>query len=185
MNPIPFWRTNAQLFRNTSGPSSDFDMDPTDLADTGLETVEWSIDVSQAHFVLYTCDGDRLPTAVLMGPQDVSGSVTLFNFAGVFDPIIGPSGTGTLTMPYLYAEATWFVVEIVKSPDGSKVFFWLPAVVVESDDYSIPGPDSVVNRTFSMKGLGGRCSTGGYTLPPFVMSTYVAGSDGVLDTAGL
>jgi hypothetical protein len=42
--------------------------------------------------------------------------------------------------------------------------------VVESDDYSIPGPDAVVNRTFSVKGLAGRCNSD-ITMPPFIMST--------------
>jgi hypothetical protein len=170
LNPIPFWKTHAVLNRGTY--ASPFDI--TQPADTGLETVEWSVDVSQNNVILYTCNGQRLPTAFLQGPQDATGSVILYNPAGVFDPILGPAGTGTLTTPYLYAEVTWFVVEI--SNGGAGLFLELPAVVVESDDYSIPGPDSVVNRTFSMKGLAGRCNSA-VTMPPFIMSTSAGAFD--------
>jgi hypothetical protein len=144
--------------------------DTSQVADTGLETVEWSLDIAQNNVILYTCNGQRLPTAFLQGPMDATGSVILFNQKGVFDPILGPTGTGyTITSPYLYAEVTWFVVEIVVDGAGSVVYLELPAVVVESDDYSIPGPDSVVNRTFSLKGLAGRCNSA-VTMPPFIMS---------------
>jgi hypothetical protein len=166
VNPIPFWRTKAVLSKGTY--ANPFDL--TQPADTGLETVEWSVDVSQNNVILYTCNGQRLPTAFLQGPQDASGSVILYNPNGVFDPIIGPAGTGTLTTPYLYAEVTWFTVEITKNAAGDKLFLELPAVLVESDDYSIPGPDSVVNRTFSLKGLAGRCNST-VTMPPFIMSS--------------
>lgn len=169
INPIPFWKTRAVLNKGTY--SSVFDV--SQPADTGLETVEWTIDVSQNNVILYTCNGQRLPTAFLQGPQDATGSVILYNPDGVFDPILGPDGTGTLTMPYLYAENTWFVVEITKG--AGAVYLELPACYVESDDYSIPGPDAVVNRTFSLKGLAGRCSGAGttppeITMPPFIMS---------------
>jgi hypothetical protein len=168
VNPIPFWRTNAVLCRDIGGYSGPFDN--TKAADGGLETVEWSIDVAQNNVILYTCNGQRLPTAFLQGPMDATGSVILYNPNGVFDPIIGPAGTGTLTTPYLYAEITWFVVEITTTAAGTHVYLELPAVVVESDDYSIPGPDAVVNRTFSVKGLAGRCNSD-ITMPPFIMST--------------
>jgi len=166
VNPIPLWRTKAVLNRGTY--ASPFDI--SQPADTGLETVEWSIDVSQNNVILYTCNGQRLPTAFLQGPQDATGSVILYNPNGVFDPILGPSGSGTLTTPYLFAEITWFVVEIVVNATPTYVYLELPAVVVESDDYSIPGPDSVVNRTFSLKGLAGRCNSA-VTMPPFIMSS--------------
>jgi len=177
VNPIPFWRTQAVLCRDCTygGPFA-----VTPVADTGLETVEWSIDVAQNNVILYTCNGQRLPTAFLQGPMDATGSVILYNPNGVFDPIIGPDGAGTLTSPYLYADITWFVVEITKDASGNHVYLELPAVVVESDDYSIPGPDAVVNRTFSLKGLAGRCNSD-ITMPPFIMSK----ADGTFDNDGL
>jgi len=163
VNPIPYWRTNAVLSRGTyPGPFG-----TTVPAQTDLETVEWSVDVSQNPVILYTCNGNRLPTAVLQGPQDVTGTVVLYHTDGVFDPILGPTGSGNLTQPYMYAENTWFQVAI---NDGTNdCFFELPAVVVESDDYGIAGQDSVTNRSFSVKGLGGRCDSA-VTLPPFIMS---------------
>ena len=91
----------------------------------------------------------------------------LYNEDGVFDPILGPTHTGTLTSPYLYAENTWFRVTITHQT-GS-VYIEVPAAVVESDDYSIAGQDAVTNRTFGIKGLGGRCS-GTTTLPPCIIS---------------
>jgi hypothetical protein len=163
VDPIPFWRTNAQLLRGTySSPFTG-----GSLPQAGSETVEWNVDVTQNHVVLYTCNGNRLPTALLQGPMDVSGTVVLFNDEGVFDPILGPSGTGTLTSPYLYAENTWFRVTI--GTGGANVYIELPAVVVESDAYDIAGQDAVTNRSFSVKGLGGRCNSS-VTLPPCIMS---------------
>jgi hypothetical protein len=126
------------------------------------------VDVTQNSIWLYVCNGSRLPIALLQGPMDVSGSVTLFHQNGVFDPVLGPTNTGTLTSPYLYAENTWLRVTIAGGPSGN-VFMEVPAVVIEGDDYSIPGLDAVVNRVFSIKGLGGRCYNG-YALPPFLMS---------------
>jgi len=166
VDPIPFWKTNAQLGVGTY--SSPFQT-PT-LPQTGLETVEWSIDISNHEKILYTCSGSRLPRAVLMGPMEVSGNVTLYNPAGVFDPILGPAQTGTLTSPYAYAENTWFQIQIAK-PGSGNVYIEVPAAVISSDNYSIQGADSVTNRSFGIKGLGGRCSTT-TTLPPCIISTY-------------
>jgi hypothetical protein len=164
VDPIPYWRTNAQLYRDTyTVPFA-----AGALPQAGLETVEWSIDVGQNHVVLYTCNGSRLPTALLQGPIDASGSVVLYNEDSVFDPIFGPDQTGTLTDPYMIAENTWFRIEIDR-PVGGPIYMELPAVVVESDDYGIPGQDSVTNRTFSITALGGRCN-GTVTMPPFIMS---------------
>lgn len=163
VDPIPFWRTNAQLL--TGSYSAPFSGGAVPQA--GLETVEWNVDVAQNHVLLYTCNGNRLPTALLQGPMDVTGTVVLYNEAGVFDPILGPAGTGTLTSPYMYAENTWFRVSI--NNGSNDVYIEVPAVVVESDDYGISGADSVTNRSFSVKGLGGRCSST-TTLPPCVIS---------------
>lgn len=165
VNPIPYWQTDAQLLRGTySAPFTG-----GSVPQTGLETVEWSVDVTQNHVVLYTCNGTRLPTALLQGPIDVTGSLVLYNEDGVFDPIFGPDGSGSLTAPYLYAENTWFRVTIGRGAGGD-VYIELPAVVVESDDYSITDQGSVTNRSFSIKGLGGRCNGSNVTLPPMIMS---------------
>jgi hypothetical protein len=164
VDPIPYWRTNAQLLTGTyTAPFTG-----GAVPQTGLETVEWSVDVTQNQVILYTANGTRLPTALLQGPMDVSGNVVLYNEDGVFDPIIGPSGTGTLTSPFMFAENTWFRVSIARGADPT-VYMEVPAVVVESDDYSITGQDAVTNRGFGIKGLGGRCN-GTVTLPPFIMS---------------
>ena len=172
VNPIPFWRTNADLLRGTySAPFSG-----GSAPQTGLETVEWSVDVAQNQILLYTCNGTRLPTALLQGPMDVTGSLVLFHVDGVFDPVLGPDASGTITSPYMYAENTWFRVTIARGAAAS-VYIEVPATVVESDDYGIAGNDSVTNRTFGIKGLGGRCHSA-VTLPPCVISasdgTFVA-----------
>lgn len=130
--------------------------------------------MSQNQVILYTCSGSRLPQALLQGPMDVTGSVVLYNANGVFDPILGPSHTGTLTAPYLYAENTWFRVDIATGGVNPDVHIELPAVVVESDDYSITDQGSVTNRTFSIKGLGGRCYSS-VTLPPCILSDHLGG----------
>jgi len=168
VDPIPFWRTNAELLKGVYATPFTGGAVPQ----AGLETVEWSVDITQNHIILYTCNGTRLPTALLQGPMDVSGNVVLYHTDGVFDPILGPTGAeGTLTTPYLYAENTWFRVSIATSAVNT-VYIELPAVVVEGDDYSIQGQDSVTNRAFSIKGMGGRCYLT-TTLPPCIMSDHV------------
>jgi hypothetical protein len=173
VNPIPYWRTNAQLLTGTYANPFSGGAAPQ----TGLETVEWSVDASQNQIILYTCNGSRLPTALLQGAMDVSGNVVLYHEVGVFDPILGPAGTGDILTPYLYAENTWFRVEIKRGDSTPSVFLELPAVIVESDDYSLTDANSVTNRTFSLKGMGGRTTTT-HLLPPFLMSdatgAYVA-----------
>jgi hypothetical protein len=163
VDPIPFWRTQAELLTGTYSTPFTGGIVPL----TGTETVEWSIDIAQNNVILYTCNGTRLPTAFLQGPMDATGSVVLYNPEGVYDPILGPGNLGTLTSPYLYAQNTWFRITI--NHQTGSVYIEVPAVVVESDDYSITGQDAVTNRTFSIKGLGGRCY-GNYTLPPCIFS---------------
>jgi hypothetical protein len=175
VDPIPYWKTNAQLSVG-SYPGA---FGATVLPQSGLETVEWSVDITNNEKILYTCSGSRLPRAVLMGPMSVSGNVTLYNPLGVFDPIIGPNGTGTLTAPYAYAENTWFQIGIQKpAATPGTVYIEIPAAVIESDDYSITGADAVTNRSFSIKGLGGRCDST-TTLPPCIISDY----DGALPSS--
>lgn len=170
VNPIPFWKTNAVLSRNDAGYQGPFDVSYP--ADTGLNTVDWSVDVSQNQVVLYTCNGQRLPTAFLQGPQTANARVTLYNPTGVFDPILGPDGTGTMTTPYLHADNTWFTVQIVVDELGNQVFLELPAAFVQADEYSIQGPDSVTNRVFTMNGLAGRNKpSSDIVMPPFIMSS--------------
>jgi len=178
VNPIPYWRTNAQLYRDPTAVggvySGPFNEDSALLPQTGLETVEWNADVTQNHVVLYTANGSRLPTALLQGPMSVSGSVVLYNNDSVFDPIFGPAGAASLTDPYMTAENTYFLVAIDRPAPAATLYMEIPAVVIESDDFGIPGQDAVTNRTFSLKGMGGRCN-GSVTMPPFIMS----GSDGL------
>lgn len=167
VDPIPFWKTNAQLGVGVyPGPFGS-----VTLPQAGTETVEWSIDVTNNEHILYTCSGSRLPRAVLMGPMAVGGNVTLYHANGVFDPILGPAGTGTITTPYAYAENTWFQIQIAKPGGTGYVYIEVPAAVIESDDYSITGPDNITNRSFTIKGLGGRCDDT-TTLPPCIISDY-------------
>jgi hypothetical protein len=168
VNPIPYWRTNAQLGVGTyPGPFG-----TVTLPQAGTETVDWSIDITNNEKILYTCSGSRLPRAVLMGPMAVSGNVTLYHPNGVFDPILGPAGTGTLTSPYARAENTWFQVAINYGTENVNTYIELPAVVIESDDYSIQGAENITNRAFALKGMGGRCSSITTTLPPCIISDY-------------
>ena len=164
INPIPFWRTNAQLLRGTYttpfvGGS---------LPQSGLETVEWSADLTNNSVVLYTANGTRLATALLMGAIDATGSLTLYNEGSVFDPITGPTGTeGTLTSPYMYGQNTWFRVTIATT--GPNLYIELPAVVITADDFGVKGQNDVTNRGFTIQGLGGRTYST-YILPPMLMS---------------
>ena len=176
ISPIPFWRTNAQFLYDAGGtyPGPFGAGSPPQ---TGLECVEWSVELGNNQVVLYTCDGTREATAVLMGAIDVTSSVTLYHPQTVFDPILGGSashgivGTGTEENPFLTAQKTRFLVEIITGV-ATSVHVELPAIVVESDDYGLKGQSDVTNRGFSMKGLGGR-TYGGEILPPMMMETAV------------
>jgi len=178
VNPIPFWRTNAQLLTGTWGgtiAAAPFGKSGFTLPQADTQTVEWSLDVAQGSIWLYVCSGSRLPVALLQGPMEATGNVVLYNPEGVFDPILGPNNTGTITSPYSYAENTIFQVDIADGA-GGYVHLLIPAAVIESDEYGIAGLDAVTNRTFGIKGLGGRCvNSGGYTgsLPPAIISDHL------------
>lgn len=178
INPIAFWRTNAKLLYHSGGPTTYSVFSSGAVPQANLETVDWSVDLNNNAQPIYTANGTRFPTAVMMGTSSVTGNVTLFSQDGVFDPILGPTGVeGTPEKPFVRAEDFCFRVEIVTNPvtypaAGSRVFMELPAVYVESDDYSVKGPSEAVTRAFGLKALGGRCQLGttGYILPPLVMS---------------
>lgn len=167
VNPIPYWRSDARILTGVTVPFTG-GADPQ----SGTETVEWSVDVSQNNLILYTCDGDRLPTAVLQGIMDSTGSVTLYNEGGVYDPILGPNGTGSLTNPFLYAANTTFRIGIntVNTAGTYLGYIELPAVVVESDTYDISDANSVTNRAFGIKGLAGKCHSSGHAMPACIIS---------------
>lgn len=177
VSPIPFWRSKANLYDLgvTAYPTYPAYTPYTSgtLFQDDLETIEWSIDQTNNHVILYTCDGTREATAVLMGIMDVSSSATFYSPTGVFDPIAGPSGTGTEDNPALYAQRTVFRIEIQRSPaSANPVYIELPAVVIESDDYGIKGQNDVTSRGFGMKGLGGRIYSNA-VLPPMLMNAAV------------
>lgn len=168
-SPIPFWQTVASIQRLNGGSWGS--------VQTGIETVDWSIDIANNTIALFTMDGERLPSAVLQGPMDVTGNVTLYDEDGVIDPVTG-DGSGTITSPYLYACNTRFVVWMGLG-NGSYFTIFLPAVFVNSDDYSIPGQDSIVNRTWGLTAMGGHdytwsdgaASNSTYVQPPVVFDT--------------
>ncbi len=175
LDPIPYWKTNANILQLTEPddyvPFESVGGNTTIIQD-GLETVEWSADLTHNHIILYTANGSRNATALLQGPQDVTSSVTLYHPSGPFDPITGPDGTGTVDMPFANAETNIFRIEISNSLSSTGfVYIELPAIVIESDDFSIPGQDAITNRVYSLKGLGGRCTSSVMSvLPPLLMS---------------
>lgn len=140
MNPIPFWKTTAEILVGGNPPQAD------------LMAVEWSVDATQNTIVVYTCKKTRTPRAILQGSMDVSGSVVMYHPDGVFDPI------ADTTMGGYNSE---FVVDI----NAGAATIRVPAIVLENDDYSIPGQDTVTNKTFSFKGMGGYCDGGNATSP--------------------
>lgn len=176
-DPIPYWRTTAYVCRDwvpcRIGPDSGHLI--------ATETVEWSVDLANNTLILYTCRGVRGASAVLQGAIDATGSVTLYNPYGVFDPVFGAPGIGswttgdspyTLENPCFYADNTQFVAVVT----GANVGIVLPAIVLESDDYGIRGQNEVTNRTFNIKGLGGKklgdTNTGLGTFSSFVNTNF-------------
>ena len=181
INPIPFWRTNAQIY-NLGPVCSSLSYTPFTVYDpavyapqTGLETVEWSITNTNNALLLITCSGSRLPRAVLMGPHNATGTVTLYHPNGPFDPILGPDGDHTLTTPYVCACSFIFQVQIRTNAvnPATYVYIEMPAIYIESETFDIPGQDAITNRTYNMRGLGGRkAADGDYGLPPIIMSDH-------------
>jgi hypothetical protein len=160
-DPIPYWRTIAYIRRSTDTTSPVGPDNWANLTVQGLdtETVEWSVDLTNNTQVLYTCRGVRGATAVLQGSIDATGSVTLYNPYGLPDPVFGFDPTTYDEFnPFLYADNTEFIVQIVGTGASSNEFLTiaLPAVVVEGDDYGVRGQNDVTNRTYTIKGLGGR-----------------------------
>ena len=162
---------------------------------TGVQTC--ALPISNNTQVLYTCRGVRGASAVLQGSIDATSSVTLYNPYGLIDPVFGDgSGAFDEFNPYLYADNTEFLVQIAGTDNGAgadqRLSIALPAVVVESDDYGMKGQNEVTNRTYGLKGLGGRLygdldsdikytpsangtdipavTSAGLSLPPMIMS---------------
>lgn len=180
IDPIPYWRTNSNLYIGAVGAGYTPFTTPNTPFQTDIETVEWSVSIANNTVVLYTCNGDREPTAVLQGAIDGSGNATFYHEEGVYDPITGDgSGSYTLSAPYLYACDDVFRVAITRA-GLSTVYIEMPAVVVEGDDYGLKGQSDVTNRAFTLKGMGGRIPTGGNVLPPIIMSD----DSGALPTPG-
>lgn len=162
-DPIPYWRTEAYVAidgtrQETNGVNS--------------ETLDWSVDLSNNTLILYTCRGIRGASAILQGPIDVSGNVTLYNPYGIFDPIFGSDpSTYNEFSPYSFANNTSFIATV----SGAGVGIMLPAVVLESDDYSIRGQGEVTSRTFGMKGMGGKLISEVPSVDYISDVTYVGG----------
>ncbi len=194
VNPIPFWKTQAFIYdleaERTGSCALDTSVMPysvfddtfgTPLGNSGggdpHQTVEWNISLANNPVLLNTMDGSPNPSAILQGPIDVTGSVILYNASGIESPI--DPQTGELRTP---AESTNFRIQIsTDKDDTNQVYIECPAIVIESDDYSIQGQDSITNRTYNFKGLGGRLATGvgsgslpasmaDAALPPMLMS---------------
>jgi hypothetical protein len=164
-DPIPYWRTEAYVKLYDGAAWNRVKIGPVGL-EVDTETVEWSADLNNNTMILFTCRGVRGASAMLQGPIDATGSVTLYNVFGVFDPIFGAPGVNsngtvwtpgapspfTPETPCFYAAITEFLVNIT----GAGVQIVLPAIVLESDDYGVRAQGDVTNRVFGIKALGGR-----------------------------
>ena len=181
IDPIPFWKTNANLytvagdFNPYAGVPAESAPTPTTPKQAGTQTIDWSIDLTNNTVPLYVANGTRFPFAVLQGAISATGNATLFNNNGVFDPVgVYNSGTNSFNGAST-AENTTFRVQIrtnaESNPTPTYVYLHLPAVVIETDDFGIKGQNDPVTRAFSMKALGGRIdSNNTQVFPPFYMS---------------
>lgn len=176
IDPIPFWKTNANLYT----VASDYNPlaatpTPTAVVQAGTETIEWSIDLANNTVPLYTMNGTRFPSAVLQGAIGATANVTLFNNNGVFDPVGTFNPITNVFTGGRFAENTMFRIRIRTNADSAitptYVYIDLPAVVIESDDFGIKGQSDPVTRAFTMKALGGRIDTGATQVyPPMYMT---------------
>ena len=163
-DPIPFWKTNSKFIDTTTyTPLSSGSTLVSELT-SSTYTVEWNIAVNNNTTALYTCGGTVIsegnnnfgaPQAVLVGPMNVTGSVTLYNHDGVPN-IIGRE-----------ANKTGFQILV-----NTNRIIELPAVMITGDNYAIQGIQAPVNRTYQIRGLGGKCGTGyNYVLPPCMITS--------------
>lgn len=173
IDPIPFWKTNANLYvvANDYNPLAGTPT-PTQAVQTSgnttPETIQWSVDLTNNTLKLYTMNGTRFPSAVLQGAIDATGSVELFDSAfGVYDPVT----TGRT------AENTMFRVRIRTNAESAMtptyVYVDMPAVVINSDDFGLKGQSDPVTRTFSLQGLGLRLDGSDNVYPPLFMTLAV------------
>lgn len=144
-NPYPYWNTIAYIKK--SGLS---------IFAVGTEALDWNVDVSQNPVVVYACVGAQGPLALFMGEMEASASISVMNLAGVAGIPTGCTADNT-------------TVEIkLASLSGTSNWLTLPRAVFDNDGHDLSGGDSVISRTFSLKGLAG-ISSGVLRLPAFYM----------------
>jgi len=165
LNPIPGWNTNAQFVHVNSitnpptavtgseAVTSITQWDTDYNADFPIDVMDYNFDITNNTVIIKTCNGKRVPSAVLQGTINTTGSVTLFREGGIKDPVqIDANAPPPQEMPgYWWADSTRLLITIGGTV-GMRVV--IPYVLITSSDYGVRGQNEPSTRVCNFQGLG-------------------------------
>lgn len=146
LNPIPGWNSRAAFVINDTDSLEVYAGEETDYK---TEVMDYSFDITNNTQIVRTCNGKRIPSAVLQGTIDVTGSVTLYREGGIKDPVKLDVDEASGAADYVYADQTYLGINI-----GDTLFVKIPYALITSSDYGVKGQNEVSTRTFGIKGIG-------------------------------
>lgn len=144
--PIPFWKTLGALYTNCSTPVASLPrtvVGATQIQSVNTICMSWDLSLSNNTLVVYYCGGSQTNSAiVLQGGMEVTGTLTLYDDAGIETDLDNHSGDS--------AENTCVHITI----PGTNYVIQIPYVAYETSEYGLRGKNEAVSRTFSVRGLG-------------------------------
>jgi len=152
LNPIPGWNTTAQFLNKTTSLAGNpiLSWDPTyDDTEYPIEVVDYNFDITNNTKIIRTCNGKRVPAAVLQGAQNVTGSATLYREGGVIDPVLMTDDGLNYSSSYWFADDTMFQVDI-----GGVFTVKVPYVLVTASTGGVRGQNETSTRTINFQGVG-------------------------------
>jgi len=146
-NPVPGWNAEAAFVTDGARwedlPAFGYD------SDFRIEMLNFNLDITNNTVIVRTCNGKRVPSAVLQGTINTTGSATLYREGGIKDPVKLLADGVTEAADYVFAEDTFFGVAI-----ASTLFIKVPFALITTSDYGVQGQNELSSRTFGFQGLG-------------------------------
>jgi len=147
LNPVPGW--NAEAAFVTDGVRWEDKPEFGYESDFPMEMLNFNVDITNNTVIVRTCNGKRVPSAVLQGTINTTGSTTLYREGGIKDPVKLLADGFTEAPDYVFAEDTFLGINI-----GNTLFVKVPFVLLSSSDYGVQGQNELSSRTFGFQGLG-------------------------------
>jgi hypothetical protein len=137
-NPAPGWYSAAAV----TWPGSPTFWTPANL--TGMVLTSGSMEINNNTQIVFGCTGDPNPVAVIQGPIEASGNMSLWRDGGIPDPY------GNTNTPFSAsgASVTFTLAGI------SNLTLSMPYVVLNTDAYNVKGQKQLTSRDFGFFGLG-------------------------------